>query len=153
MKFNAVYNKENHLVLTLSDQRGGAQALPAQFALIQHSYRFLDSKFNTFSRLFSTTIISFSRRKGIEQVINKGTMLFFMTHCSKNTGEKTQDFFLSFFHTLFPFSRLFSGLENCWENFTTVSRIQDSVQTLLKQRFMMSTGLHLAFGPHPSLSY
>ena len=29
MKFNAVYNKENHLVLTLSDQCGGAQALPA----------------------------------------------------------------------------------------------------------------------------
>ena len=43
--------------------------------------------------------------------------------------KKTQDFLL-FFHTLSPFSRLFSGLENCWANFSTSLRIQDSVQTL-----------------------
>ena len=28
------------------------------------------------------------------------------------------------------FSRLFTSLENCWENFKTFSRIQDSVRTL-----------------------
>ena len=43
--------------------------------------------------------------------------------------KKTQDF-LPFFQTLFPFSRLFPGLENCWANFKTFSRIQDSVRTL-----------------------
>ena len=43
--------------------------------------------------------------------------------------KKTQEF-LPFFHTLSLFSRLFSGLENCWENFKTFSRIQDSVRTL-----------------------
>ena len=36
--------------------------------------------------------------------------------------KKTQDFLL-FFQTLSPFSRLFSGLENCWANFKTFSRI------------------------------
>ena len=38
--------------------------------------------------------------------------------------------FLPFFQTLSLFSRLFPGLENCWVNFKTFSRIQDSVQTL-----------------------
>ena len=35
-----------------------------------------------------------------------------------------------FFQTLSLFSRLFPGLENCWENFELFSRIQDFVQTL-----------------------
>ena len=33
-------------------------------------------------------------------------------------------------HTFSLFSRLLSGLENCWANFKTFSRIQDSVSTL-----------------------
>ena len=33
------------------------------------------------------------------------------------------------------FSRRFPGLENCWENFKTFSRIQDSVQTLFTAFF------------------
>ena len=32
------------------------------------------------------------------------------------------------------FSRLFPGLENCWTNFKTFSRIQDSVRNLLEKR-------------------
>ena len=40
--------------------------------------------------------------------------------------------FYHFFQTLSPFSRLFPGLENCWANFKTFSRIQDSVWTLFK---------------------
>ena len=43
--------------------------------------------------------------------------------------KKKKDF-LPFFQTLFLFSRLFPGLENCWANFKTFSRIQDSVRTL-----------------------
>ena len=40
--------------------------------------------------------------------------------------EKTQDF-LPFLQTLSTFSRLFPGLDqNCWGNFKTFSRIQDS---------------------------
>ena len=41
---------------------------------------------------------------------------------------------LSFSQPLYLFSRLFPGLENCWANFKTFSRIQDSVRTLLKPR-------------------
>ena len=44
--------------------------------------------------------------------------------------KKNQDF-LPFFQTLPPFSRLFPGLKNCWTNFKTFSRIQDSVRTLV----------------------
>ena len=43
--------------------------------------------------------------------------------------KKTQDF-LPFFQTLSLFSRLFPGRKNCWTNFKTFSRIQDSAQTL-----------------------
>ena len=43
--------------------------------------------------------------------------------------KKTQDF-LPFCQSLSLFSRLFPGLENCWANFKTFSRIQDSVWTL-----------------------
>ena len=46
------------------------------------------------------------------------------------TREKKLDF-LPFFSTLSLFSRLFPGLENCWANFKTFSRIQDSARTLV----------------------
>ena len=39
---------------------------------------------------------------------------------------------LPFFQTLSLLSRLFAGLENCWANFKTFSRIQDSGRTLKK---------------------
>ena len=40
-------------------------------------------------------------------------------------------FYFYFLQTLSPFSRLFQGLENCWANFKTFSRIQYTVRTLL----------------------
>ena len=56
--------------------------------------------------------------------------------------------FLPFFQTLSLFSRLFPGLENCWVNFKTFSRIQDSVQTLnlLLWWFIMNYKLVRPFG-------
>ena len=42
-----------------------------------------------------------------------------------NLGTKTKTNFI-----LSPFTRLLPGLKNCWANFKTFSRIQDSVQTL-----------------------
>ena len=44
--------------------------------------------------------------------------------------KKKNEHFLPFYQTLFLFSRLFPGLENCSANFKTFSRIQDSVRTL-----------------------
>ena len=38
--------------------------------------------------------------------------------------------FYHFFKNLALFSRLFAGLKNCWANFKTFSRFQDSVPTL-----------------------
>ena len=43
--------------------------------------------------------------------------------------KKKEDFY-HFFKTLPLFSRLFPCLENCWANFKTFSRIQDTVRTL-----------------------
>ena len=78
---------------------------------------------------------------------------FFMVRC-KYTGEieknapkrkkftskalvvalkKKTHYFLPFFKALSPFSRLLPDLENCWANFETFSRIQDSVRTLSKK--------------------
>ena len=119
------------------------QAQSALFAWIQGSYRFLDSKFKIFSRLFSTTM-SFSSLKVIKYVSNrKRDKAFLYDALKQKYGQKFSRFFNHFFQTLSPFSRLFGGLENCRANFMTVS-----------QEFkMMSTGFHLAFGPHSSLSY
>ena len=39
--------------------------------------------------------------------------------------EKKNEDFLPFFQALSLFSRLFPGLQNCWTNFETFSRIQD----------------------------
>lgn len=39
--------------------------------------------------------------------------------------------FLPFLQTLSPFSRLSQGLENCWANLKTFSRIQDSAARTL----------------------
>ena len=52
---------------------------------------------------------------------------FWRTCCTALKKLKT---FYHFFKTLPLFSRLFPGLENCWANFETFSRIQDSVRTL-----------------------
>ena len=52
------------------------------------------------------------------------------TFTCKSTCCSFRKNFLPFFQTLSLFSRLFPGLENCWTNFKTFSRIQDSVQTL-----------------------
>ena len=49
------------------------------------------------------------------------------TCCSFQKKLKT---FYHFFKTLFLFSRPFPGLENCWANFKTFPRIQDSVGRL-----------------------
>ena len=48
----------------------------------------------------------------------------------KALKKKPQDL-LSFSQTLSSFSKLFPGLENCWANFKTFSRIQASVWTLI----------------------
>ena len=61
------------------------------------------------------------------------------TCCNVEKENKKNPDFLPFFKTLSLFSRLFPGLENCFANFKTFSRIQDSVQTLF-----ISTGDFLA---------
>ena len=52
---------------------------------------------------------------------------FWRTCCTALKKLKT---FYHVFKTLPLFSRLFPGLENCWANFESFSRIQDSVRTL-----------------------
>ena len=116
----------------------------------QGSYRFLDPKFKTFSRLFPKQ--EFSRLEVIKQGINTDlkkyrTNVFFydaletygrdLTKTKKillikhlcNFGEKTQDS-LSFSQTSPLFSRLLASLGNCWANLKSFSRIQNSVRTL-----------------------
>ena len=49
--------------------------------------------------------------------------------------KKTSRLFTSFPDLILsPFSRPFPGLENCWANFKTFSRIQVSVQTLQRKQ-------------------
>ena len=119
---------------------------------IQGWYKFLDPKFKTFSRLFSKTIICFSRLTVVNWVINTDLKRQSFLHSALHTNardwirfdqhekisllkyfsaalRKKKKDFLPFFQTLSPFSRLFPGLGNCWANFKTFSRIQDSVWT------------------------
>ena len=125
----------------------------------QGSYKFLDPKSKTFSRLFPKQfIISFSQTPGYQigdqsrpqkiqvqslfydalQINGWDWIRFDQNEYLKDTSKahlvvafkKNQDF-LPFFQTLSSFFRLFPGLENCWANFKTCSRIQDSVRTLL----------------------
>ena len=91
MKFNAVYNKGNHLVLTLSDQCDGAG--PVSPVCIDTGFiQIFGFKIQDFFPNFFHNNNFFFRLKVIEKVINKVTKLFFMMHCSKSTGKKTQDF-------------------------------------------------------------
>ena len=51
----------------------------------------------------------------------------FVSTCSRSEKKKKKkkltSFYYYFFQTSSPFSRLFPGLENCWANFKTCSRI------------------------------
>ena len=115
------------------------------------SYRsFLDSKFKTFSILFSKTVLSFpgsrsSNRWSIETLKNAGAKSFFMMCCKRYRrdwiriyqNEKKKNIYKALVVALkktsrlfYHFSRLFSSLENCWANFKPFSRLQDSVRTL-----------------------
>ena len=58
----------------------------------------------------------------------------------KKKVEKNVKTFYHFFQTLSLFSRLFPGLESCWRNFKTFSRIQDSVRTLILGREKIDHG-------------
>ena len=90
-------------MLTLSDQCGGAG--PASLVCIDTGlYSFLDSKFKTFSRLFSTTIISLSRFKVIKSVINRGMYKAFLYDVLKQKYRQKSFFnifpdFISIFQT------------------------------------------------------
>ena len=90
-----------------------AQALPALFTLIQGSYRFLDSKFKTFSRLFSTTIISFFRLKVIKSVINRGMNKAFLYDVlkQKNAQKNSRLFFIIFPDFISIFQTFFEVLK------------------------------------------
>ena len=104
------------------------------------------SKIQDFPQTFSKTIIYFSRLKVIKQVSNRdlkksrNRALSMMNY--KRTGNIEYDFsnrkiislvkyllqlsknVLQFFPDIFSIFRLFPGLENCWANFKTFSRIQ-----------------------------
>ena len=73
------------------DVRGGSSLAIHMLPLFQGSYRFLDPKVKTFSRLFSKIRISFSRFKVVKKVIIRdlkkcGNKAFFMVR-GKHMGE------------------------------------------------------------------
>ena len=85
----------------------------------QVSYRFLDLKFKTFPRLFSKTIISFSKLKvikficrwSIKTLKNQGTKIFWW--CAANIQVRLSKTWPKRKRLFTNFSRLFPGLENC----------------------------------------
>ena len=136
------------------------------------SYRILDPKFKTFSRLYSKTKISFFRLKVIKYVINRDLKKLWCatsirarlnkiwTKRKKLTYKvlvvalkKKLKTFYHFFQTLSLFSRLFPGLESCWANFKTFSRIQESMRTLNLGREKIDQGKReLLTPPHNNIS-
>ena len=107
MKFNTVYNKENHLVLTLSDQCGGAG--PASLVYIDTGFvQIFGFKIQDFFQTFFHNNNFFFRLKVIKSVINRGMNKAFLYNALKQKyAQKNSRLFLSFFQTLSPFSRLF----------------------------------------------
>ena len=61
------------------------------------------------------------RRMG--EIGPKQKIVHFVSTCSRSENRKKTQVFLLFFQTSSPLSRLFPGLENCWANFKTFSRI------------------------------
>ena len=60
----------------------------------------------------------------------KRKIVHFVSICSRSEKKKKKtQVFLQFFQTSSPFSRLFPGLENCWANFKTFSRITQRLCT------------------------
>ena len=112
MKFNTVYNKENHLVLTLSDQCGGARR-PSQPCL--HGYRVCTDFWIQNSRfspdfLPQQCIFPVSRLSNM-WAIEEGTKLFFMMNWNKSMGKNSQDFFIIFFRLNLHFPDFFEVLK------------------------------------------
>ena len=112
--------------------------LIVNWTIPQGSYRFLDPKFKTFSK----TVISFSRQGGQQRPLKMQKQSFARDALyaygpdwirfdqNEKLWKKPQDF-LPFSQTLSSFSRLFPCLKNYWANYTTFSRIQASVWTLI----------------------
>ena len=131
-------------------------ATPSLFPLT--GFVILDSKFKTFSRLFFQNNHLFLQNQGYQighqKRPSKKARTKLLLWCGANIRarlnkiwpkrnkftyealsvalDKKRKSFYHFSHSLSLFSRLFPGLENCWANFKTFSRIQDSVRTLHK---------------------
>ena len=130
----------------------GREHRATNFLFFQGSYRFFIQNSRLFPDFFQNNNLFFQtqgyqigdqsrplkkRRNKTFSMTCRRDWIRFDQHEKKFTSEglvvrlsKKLKTFYHFFKTLPLFSRLFPGLENCWANFKTFSRIRDSLRTL-----------------------
>ena len=127
MKFNTVYNKENHLVLTLSDQCGGAG--PASLVYIDTGFvQIFGFKIQDFFQTFFHNNNFFFQTQGYQICDQSRNEQSFSLWCAetKVRAKKLKTFFIIFpdfisiFQTFFEVLKIARQISRLFQDFKTL---------------------------------
>ena len=127
MKFNTVYNKENHLVLTLSDQCGGAG--PASLVYIDTGFvQIFGFKIQDFFQTFFHNNNFFFQTQGYQICDQSRNEQSFSLWCAETNvrAKKLKTFFIIFpdfisiFQTFFEVLKIARQISPLFQNFKTL---------------------------------